>query len=272
MRKVILLAINGALTFIFVGSCNMRSERSDLMSDSVTYNRLIFNVALTNPDFNCVSCFTGPPSRYNRLRRDIVTKRKEVNSESIGVLMALHSWSDVGGGFPMSIIYICNNRGFEYAFPFFDEYYYSLHPEEVSNDRLRYELNKNLTFSRHLNFILGQLGLDSSASRAQIDAFTTLLADSLLGLKEYHVQDTSVLRQELSKTVEDATLYRDSCSGKTSKNIDQMVEEATKGNVRIFGCKEGEFGFWKFKIENFGLTNRLVVTFENQECYFVSTM
>src|SRR5689334_6636024 len=109
MKKAMLLTINGVLIFMFFGSCHMTSERSALMSDSLTYNRLIFNVALTNPDFNCKNCFIGPPSKYNSLRRDIIMKRKEVGSEYVGVYMALHSWSAVGGGFPMSIIYISNN-------------------------------------------------------------------------------------------------------------------------------------------------------------------
>jgi hypothetical protein len=239
--------------------------------DSSTYDRLIFNIVLSNPDYNCKGCFAGEPHNYEGMKKNILMKTKQVQDSSLGLILTLHSWTSYGGDFPMSIIHISNDEEFEYAFPFFDEYYYSQHPYEIQNERLQYEFMKNLTFDRHLNFVIGQLGWVNRDNRDNAARLITLVADSVLGLKEYHINDVDMFRREIEQEVKDSKIYRKLCADNLQANLEEIVKEARQDEIRLFGCRTGEFGFWKFRIDDSNKKLRIIVSFENNECYFVAT-
>tara|TARA_R110002050_G_scaffold241085_2_gene377470 strand:- start:77 stop:880 length:804 start_codon:yes stop_codon:yes gene_type:complete len=258
------------LTILIVSSlfsCEENTKHIEGNADH--YEQLILNVALTHPDYQCFKCESK--NSYTFIKKLILPKIKEIRSNDLELRMTLHKWSyDGGQSFPKALIYVSNNKDFEYAFPFYDEYYYwRIYSNELKNLELIEELESKITFDKQLNYVISQLNLNKPENREELNHFITLLADSLLGLKRFTSDDTLMLERYLEKKLTDTTRITNSCMQKVKQNINHLMANLPDEDVLIYSCAEGRNAFWKFETTvNIKGNYRVKTTFENKECYF----
>jgi hypothetical protein len=259
------------LTFLIISSLLSCKEEAKQFNDEKAshYEQLILNVALSNPDYKCHNCWSK--ESYDSIKELILNKEREISDDDLGLNMALHKWTyDGGQSFPKAIIYLSNNKGFEYAFPFYDEYYYwRIYPNKLKNSKLKREFKHRMSFENQLNFVINRLELNKPDKKEELNQFITLLADSLLAMKEFSFNDTLELKKYVDKNLDDTTRITESCAKNVEQNINNIIDKMSEENIRIFSCYEGFNGFWKFETTTDNKGNlRIKPTFENKECYF----
>lgn len=247
--------------------------------DSIKYSNQIIGVAINAHLLNGLISIIP-----NNLKKEISKIRREVKDTSLGITLRLHSWGD-GQGFAPEIIYVSNNKNFEYAFPFRDEYYYyELQPywgvENRDKDLIQW-FNYQMNFTQQFNFILSGLCLNKKYKLPQLQRFITIFEDSLLKMnpitygkniqvsREITLKDTTYLK---SIVIHERFRNERPCSDSISKNINNIIEDLKKypdKSVRYFRPIEGGNAFWRFEIISCDdSTLRVETSFEDKECYF----
>jgi hypothetical protein len=252
----------GYLLIGFILILGIRCDKKAESRKEDSYDELIINLALAHPGSKSQACYTGTKEECDLLKRDILANRKIIKSENFPLILTLHGWTTYGGDFPKAIVHVSNGEGFEYAFPFFDEYY-------IRSEKQRTTYQPQTTLGNHINYIIQQMEWGEEKNRKNINTLITFLADSLLEMKEYPTQDTSAFRNLLKEDLKEADLYSSGCAEKLQANVNEIVQSASDPNVRFFKCREGVFGLWR--IETFFEKEKLKISasFENAACYRV---
>lgn len=268
-----LIAIIIILTF---SACNQQEDKKlfNAVSDSTKYNNLIFNIALSTPDFATEKYQNIVDEKgFKWLKEEILKRKKEVKDTALGITLRLHKWTyDGGQSFSKIIIYVSNGKTFEYAFPFLDEYYYYLiNPENKNNIEVQSMFKQHRNFITQLNYITFSLGLNKTSRVKELNSFISLLTDSLLNMKEVKLSDIDYLKQYMKKELTRA--YNEKpCLENVSRNINSIISDLQNNkdqSIRYFQCAQGGDAFWKFEFIKRDSTIIIQPTFENKECYFV---
>jgi len=256
-----------AIAFITL-SCGLNSNKD--LSRQIEYDNLVFNTALSYPYYNYdINQFGGSRNESERRKKIILKKANSVKDDSTGLELSLHTWTDSTGDIPKNIISISIADRFLFAFPFYDEYFHGT-ATATKDTLLREDLLTHANLSQQLNHILYETYWNTTKNTARANRLITLLADSLLGLKEYIASDTAVLKRALLKDLDGVDLNQP-CARYLKKNIDWLAKEGVLDNVRIFNTVNGRYGFWKFTIvtELHGYIS-IIATIHNRECYEIN--
>jgi len=251
-------------------SCNSDSNEKHFQHSE--YDNLIFNAALSYPYYNYnIYQFGGSRKESERRKKNILQKIKSIKDDSTSLELILHTWTDSTGDIPKNIISISVADRFRFAFPFYDEYFYS-RAASTTDSLLQRDLLRHANLSVQLNHILYETHWNTTKNIAKADHLITLVADSLLGLTEYVASDTAGFKKALLKDLQGANLG-ESCAKSLKKNISWLAKEAVLKNVRIFNTVNGRHGFWKFTIlmELHGYIS-IVATIHNLECYEINPL
>ena len=168
--------------------------------------------------------------------------------------MELHSWQN-GFDDPAYIVYVSDNKNFQYAFPFNDEdfyesaNYYSDKMTSEDKERILRYYNWYAALDYHLTYICDSLKI--SDNKTKLNRFVSLFADSLLHLKPISAEDTN--------------MYSDSCK----KNFVIGLSCLKQDSVRYYNPKEGDGAIWKFKVDTANELYPIKTTFLNRNCYRV---
>ncbi len=252
---------------LIIISCN--ENKSILIhSNASDYNNLILNVVLSNPDL--LPPYKVPEHSLDSFSNQILKVSKEVIDNKLGITLRLHKWSYDGQTPPKTIVYISDKKGFQYAFPFLDEYYYyCIYVSSSEDEQLIDEYQWKFMFDWQLNFAIQNLKLNKVSKTGELDKFISLLMDSLLGSSEITLNTISDLNAKLN-SAKSRYHETDSCRNKTIISLQKMINnlQNNKDNIRYFSCIDGYDSYWKFKSI---LKDSIVFvkpSFENKECYF----
>jgi hypothetical protein len=227
--------------------------------DSIRYDNIILSAAFGNaalaPD--TLDLYQG----YEKIER-MILRRKEIVDSSLGIVTRFHQW-DASGGYQYRkrLIYISNMKNFEFLLPFTDEYYRFHADVSIKND-----LDRLSNLGTQLNYAIFKLGIDKDSNNNRVNQFISLVLDSLIGLREYRLKDTGILKKysEINDT------YNDACIRNNSKNIIKIISElenSSPNNVRFFSCAEGFKTYWRIGIFRKNSTINISPSLVNTECY-----
>lgn len=251
---------------LFLAGCFQKANHEKIKTGNDDwYKHYILNIAMSNPDYNCDRCL---PDAWNVWAKDITKiKRKAIDKDN-NVEMNLHQWTyDGGQSFPKSIIYVSGINDYGYAFPFYDEYFYYGKYSPTFLEHNDSENHTKLTFETHLNYVISKLGYNNIEDKKIANEFLTLFADSLLGLKEITLNDTTELKNYFAEILNDTSYFNEICTETVQENINLIIKSLYKDDTRIFTSFEGSDGYWKFTFITKGGKLYIKPTFENEECY-----
>jgi hypothetical protein len=266
-------------------ACSTVKEKKTDAEDKAHYNSLILNV-VTN---NLLEGHTKDPNYpffelYNGFIYDtasILKIKKEVNDPSIGVKMRMHKWSGMYGA-DSRIFYFTDNQGFEFTYFFKDNIQFNYWGEDIRKGAIENDQEKKnredrrkamqairMKFSDYLTYLTYRLKLKSPDT---VKKFMHLFADSLLGLKELTVKDTSFIKQVITRRIKEDSSQRltnyltdDLYLVNLKSNIGKLVSDL-KNNSYISAYNTyyihyytmpgmGTDVFWKFTIKQYTLTD-----------------
>jgi len=250
-----------------------KKEKGFTMPDSTHYDNFILNIALATPEFASEKYFNMKHLKAFEFAKELILRKKEIKDTASGILLRKHDWTyDGGQSFSKTIVFVSNGKDFEYAFPFLDEFYYHLEHSKKNSDLYSdYVFNQHKNFEFQLNYIVHKLDLNKSSRRNKLNRFITLLADSLLGMKEIEAAEVDSLKKQLNH-ITNQNYNENPCSDSASKTINAIIadlQNITNRSIRYFQCKEGNYGYWRLQLIPNDSCIFIKPEFKNKECYSV---
>lgn len=264
----------GILIIFYVG-CKSDTSKKQVLSKSERFNdALILNIALSDPDLDAP--YSSSDTGYAWARKKILDDPKIVSDSALNISMRLYDWTYNGGqSFPKKIIYVNDNKGFEYAFAFRDEYYFWLIKNNATmNEELLSEYNSKMNFENQLNLIINKLKFNRQYNADKLIRFEQLFLDSLLGMKRILAKDTIELKENYNEII--PRLSDTICIDSLNSNLKRILQSLKKDkNKRFYFPSERGNSFWQFETIKWkepitGETLfKIKPTFLNQECYVI---
>jgi hypothetical protein len=233
-------------------------------------DKLVLNVALTNPTFPCYDCRRGSDEQFEEIKSKFLLKTKALKWDSSGLEMNLHSVNlGASGDFPHVIVYLNNHKDFEYAFSFDDELYYLEQPFLVHDERLRAILDQRCHLQDNLNISAARLHINSLNSEKQINRFVTVFFDSLLECSEMNLKELDLVTADMKRAIDfvGGGAARDSCTSNYDRNIRNMRNEIKNKTARYFAARRGVNGYWRIQIDTVDNLLFIKTSLKNYQCY-----
>jgi len=257
------------VAILCICGCNNGSEVSQEqgLQDTVRYANFIMNVAMNNcnylvPDYAREPELIFADNSYYVYKKTKITRRffkrdsingftgcKEITDKELNLTLRIHRWTcGCEVSLPNTIVYITNQKDFEYAFVLTDE------SKVRTNDTVIEKLHPvgPPTLQFQLNFISNALKINTLQSTQYAEHFFTLVADSLLGLKRLSAKDITELQKEKGAYHTENIKQTDCaiCTQVIDNQMDKMLGEIKSGNDAVLYCRSSSKyypGFWKFE-------------------------
>jgi hypothetical protein len=228
-------------------ACDSVKEKQAVTEDKAHYNNLIRNTALnallSKPNYDPIY----PTYYWNIDTTTLIKIKKEVISPTLGIKMRLHEWQHAYARMHDYIIYIAFGDGSEFAFPFMAHKAFSNHilwAQEIPDREQFYNYIQYVSFKAKLK--------DRNAQ----EKFVKLFADSLFGLKEITVKDTSLLKHARAKYDSDQMIYNKCTHTAYTDSLISRINRMTRDiktsqhHTRYYYMpKMGTSVFWKFTMK-----------------------
>lgn len=253
------------LVLLLSGCKFMSSDNNELILSR--YEDFILNAAVNCADCDLDFFLSKHPQEFGWVKNQIILPRKTIYDEALSLKMAFHSWANSGGDHPKTILYLSDNDGFEYAFPFLDEYQIKKSRSLQGNINQRSWSEDNTSFQTHINYLLQRLDKHGMSDVDFANKLITMTCDSLLSMRELDTNDTTAFRKEIQNLLKDGYPFEEDCSNIVQKNINSMVFSAAKRNVRYFQTRAGDYAFWEIKIVDVKTRKRVEAKIVNIECF-----
>jgi hypothetical protein len=258
------------VAILFIWGCNSNnsavSQRADLQ-DSVKYSSFVMNVLMNSinylvPDYGKEAQLIFADNYYygykaskvmrKYLKKDTVngfTGYREIKDTELNLTFRVHRWTcGCEVSLPNTILYVSNQKNFEYGFVLTDEC------KILTNDTTSVNLHPTgpPTLQFQLNFIMNALKMNSVQSTKYVQHFFAIVVDSLLYLKRLSAKDADELQKEKEKYRQENTQQPDCsvCTQTVDAQMDKMINEIKSRNDAILYCRSTTKyypGFWRFE-------------------------
>lgn len=278
--KIVFISVFFSLLGCFDG--NQKKVELEEEKDNEYYN-LVYSVAFGNPNYICNSCYDK--KEFDYIKENIKNDKNELMDEELGVYFSVNKF-DYDNGFlwrelkeesdlviSHTVVFVENRKNnFKYAFPLDDDYYYwMLYSSEYNfNEKQRNLFRDKLVFENQLNFIISELGLNTTEKRNELNQFITSLFKCLERV-ELSLKTIPRLEKSVKKELELIGVDKESiCYKNFKKNYSKIIKEIEMkdSNIRYFTSFGSESSFWRIEIittENENLKIKSLLS--NAECF-----
>lgn len=246
---------------------NGTAQLSQQKEDSIRYDNLIMSVVMNDynyliPDYAREAELVRTDNNYYAYKINHVigkgfksdttngfTGSKEIYNKQLGLTLRIHRWTcGCEVSLPNTIISVSNQKDFEYAFIFYEEYLPRKDDSVIGHPRPQ----GPPTLEFQLNFITNALKINMLGQSNEAYHFFSLVTDSLLGLKKVTLKDTAALRMEKDAYVNEYINKEgcETCAQHISNEMNTMIAELKSGNKNIFyyhSSSKYYKGYWRFE-------------------------